>query len=446
MSEQNIYIALLAVVAAEAMTLVVLVWRRKVGWRLGLLFGLLMSGVAIWSLAYAFEIATPRLEVKLLWIGVEYLGIVSVPLLVFWFVVEYLGRSDWLTRRNLILSAIFPALTVLFNWTNGYHRLLYRSVALNTSANLPQFDPTYGPWFWINAAYAYVLMATATILLVRAVIRYPQLYRLQAWTMLIGAFAPWVGNAIYIFKLGPAPGLDLTPFAFTITGLAMGWSVVHYRLMDIVPAARDHIIESISDAVIVVDPRNRVVDANPAAEQLLVKRNGQIIGRPLSEVMPPQRGLIAEWRDTTSTLREIKVGTQDKGQVYEMRISSLKNRGIVTGRVILLRDITQSKRAQQERDRAHEHAREALRVKSRILAMVSHDFRTPLSAISGYCDMLQHEVMGPVTEKQAQALQRIQYSTGQLTNLVTNLLDQAKIDEGEITINWGRFKPADLID
>jgi signal transduction histidine kinase len=140
------------------------------------------------------------------------------------------------------------------------------------------------------------------------------------------------------------------------------------------------------------------------------------------------------------------VGTQEKENVYEMRISSLKNRGVITGRVILLRDITQSKRAQQERDRAHAHALEALRVKSRILAMVSHDFRTPLSAISGYCDMLQHGVMGPVTDKQVQALQRIQFSTGQLTNLVTNLLDQAKIDEGEITINWGRFKPADLID
>jgi PAS domain-containing protein len=290
MSEQNIYIALLAVVAAEAVTLAVLVWRRKVGRRFGLRFGLLMSGIAVWSLAYAFEIAAPRLEDKLIWTGVEYVGIVSVPLFMFWFVVEYLGQSDWLTRRNLILSAIFPAATVLFNWTNGYHGLLYREVTLDTSGSFPQFDPTYGPWFWINITYAYVLMATATVLLVRAVVRYPQLYRLQAWTMLIGAFAPWVGNAIYIFKLGPMPGLDLTPFAFTITGLAMGWSLVHYRLMDIVPAARDHIIESISDAVIVVDPRNRVVDANPAAEKLLLKKDGQLIGRLLSEVMPPQRG------------------------------------------------------------------------------------------------------------------------------------------------------------
>ncbi len=447
MSEQNVYVALLAVAGAEAITLALLVWHRKVGQRSGLLFWLLMFGVSIWSLAYAFELAAPRLEDKLFWVRLEYIGIVSVPVVFFWFVAEYLSYSQWMTLRYLVLSSIIPLSTLALNWTNFYHGLIYREVSLDTSGGFPNLEIAYGGWFWVHFAYSYILMLGATALLVRAVVRYPDIYRGQAWTLLIAAFAPWVGNAIYIFDLGLFPGLDLTPFAFTVTGLAMAWSLIRYRLMEIVPAARDYVVESLSDAVIVVDPRNRVVDLNPAARELLGQNGAGAIGRTLGEVMPQQRGLIAEFRETTSTLREIMVGALGQERYFELRISSLRDgSGRITGRVVLLRDITQSKKAERDLRRAHEHALEALRIKSRILAMVSHDFRTPLSAISGYVDMLQHGVTGPMNEKQLQFLERIQLSTGQLTNLVTNLLDQAQIDEGEITINWSRFSPAALMD
>lgn len=446
MSPQITYVLLSAVAAAETLTLAGLVWRRRTGKRFVLLFSLLMLSVAIWSFAYALELAVGSLADKILWTHVQYIGIVSVPVLVFWFAVEYTGNSAWLTRRNLILSLIIPITTLILKWTNSYHGLIYTDVTLDESGSFPNFDPTYGSWFWVHTAYSYLLMLHTSIRLVRAVIVSPHLYRGQAATMLLGALAPWIGNALYIFDLGVLPGLDLTPLAFTASGLALGWSLIRYRLLDIIPAARDAVIESLTDAVIVVDPQNRVVDLNPAALELVSRSKGSAIGKPVTEVLPQAASALGSL-DITSTFGEIKVGVLQTERFFELRLSSLRDRGgMITGRIIALRDITLQKRAERERVKAHEHALEALRVKSRILAMVSHDFRTPLGAIMGYTEMLLDGLKGNITEDQRQLITRIGANAQQLTGLVTNLLDQAQIDNSEITIQWYRFHPAELID
>ena len=53
----------------------------------------------------------------------------------------------------------------------------------------------------------------------------------------MGVLMPWVGNALYISGL--SPHLDLTPFGFTLTGLAGAWGLFGAQLLDIVPVARD---------------------------------------------------------------------------------------------------------------------------------------------------------------------------------------------------------------
>ena len=79
------------------------------------------------------------------------------------------------------------------------------------------------------------------------------------------------------FGWNPLPGLDLTPLALTITGLALSWALFHYRSDELVPVARNIVVESMSDAVIVTDVYHRITHIlNPAAERL--------IGRKLSEV------------------------------------------------------------------------------------------------------------------------------------------------------------------
>ena len=103
----------------------------------------------------------------------------------------------------------------------------------------------------------------------------------------------------------------------------------------------------------------------------------------------------------------------------------------------------------QERERelvvARDHALQASRLKTELLARVSHELRTPLGAILGFTEMLQIEVFGPTNEEQRQIMTQVIQSTQYLTTLINELLDQAKLEAGQLKLNIIPFNPVDLV-
>jgi PAS domain S-box-containing protein len=81
--------------------------------------------------------------------------------------------------------------------------------------------------------------------------------------------------------------------------------------------------------------------------------------------------------------------------------------------------------------RAREEAEIANRVKSDFLALLSHEFRTPLQAIFGYTELLEREIHGPLTQAQQRDLKRIQQSQQHLLGLITAILDFARLESGQ---------------
>jgi len=309
-----------------------------------------MLAVAEWSLGYALELGSGDLPTKVFWAKVEYLGIVTVPVMWLLFSLQYTGRKKWLTRRNLALLAIEPAVMLLLVWSNDFHGLIWSNIKLNTIGPLSILDFTYGVWFWVNTAYSYLLLLIGTILLFQAFWSAPRLYRGQAGALLIGALTPWVGNALYISGLSPFPHLDLTPIAFTFTGLAVAWGLFRFRLLDVVPVARNAVIESMSDGVIVLDAQNRIVDLNPAAQRAIGRMASEAIGQPAAQVFSGCSCLVERYRDVIEAHDEIALGEKDEEQRYfDLRISPLHDRsGCLTGRLVVFHDITERKQAESE--------------------------------------------------------------------------------------------------
>ncbi|HEV7586786.1 MAG TPA: CHASE3 domain-containing protein [Longimicrobium sp.] len=81
-----------------------------------------------------------------------------------------------------------------------------------------------------------------------------------------------------------------------------------------------------------------------------------------------------------------------------------------------------------------EAAEEANRAKSRFLAAMSHDLRTPLNAISGYADLIEMGIRGPVTGPQVADLQRIRNSSRHLLSLINGILSFARIEAGRVEV------------
>ena len=249
----------------------------------------MMAAAALWATLYALELTAPSLAGKTAWAKAEYLGIVALPLTWFLFARGYTGATRRLGRGLWVLLGLVPAITVVLAATNELHGLLWSKVSLSTSGPFPVLSLVHGPWFWVHMTYSYALLALGSLLLIRAVYRHPQLYRRQAGMLMIATIVPWVGNILSVFGLVPAGSIDLTPFAFAITGVALALSVSRFRLFSLLPAllplARNRVLETMKDGVFVLDVDGRVVNVNPAVAGMLGERASEMVGKPASEVL-----------------------------------------------------------------------------------------------------------------------------------------------------------------
>jgi PAS domain S-box-containing protein len=308
--------------------------------------------VAVWSFGYALELASAEQAVKLFWARTQYAGIVSVPVAWLLFARRYAGGGRRPRRRNLALLAIVPLTTLLLAWTNDLHHLIWSEIELGTSGPLSVLEMTYGLWFWIHSTYSYALMVFGTFLVFQYVLHSPRLYRRQARALLVGAFMPWLGNIISLLGLLgliPLRGLDLTPFGFTLTGLACWWSLFRFGLLDIVPIARDAIIESMRDAVLVLDAQGRIVDLNPSAQRTIGLTAASVVGQSASEALDGLLDPAMGGANITEESQEIRMGEGDAQRVYDVRTLPLfDRRRQLNGWLIALRNITPRKRVEEE--------------------------------------------------------------------------------------------------
>jgi signal transduction histidine kinase len=88
--------------------------------------------------------------------------------------------------------------------------------------------------------------------------------------------------------------------------------------------------------------------------------------------------------------------------------------------------------------------REAADLKSRFLSYMSHEFRTPLASITSIADILMNGMDGPLTLEQQRQLKFVQGSVRELTEMVDDLLDLAKVEAGRISISPEWFEMVDL--
>ncbi|MFN8457583.1 MAG: histidine kinase N-terminal 7TM domain-containing protein [Anaerolineae bacterium] len=436
------YLLLLFVAIVTSGGLTVYGWRhrRTLGAKQ---FTVMMLGVCLWNMGYTLELlAGADLPLKVFWASAKYLGIVITPLAWFTFAVEYTGREMWLSRPRLVSLSVIPLLTFILVVTNGIHHLVWSLEQTVPAGPFIGLQVTFEAWFWIHTAYSYTLILLGTAVTIQTWMNRPPLYRGQMAGVLLGVLFPWLGNIVSLFGLNPIPHLDLTPLAFTITGVTIAWSLFRFRLLNLTPIARETVVESMSDGMIALDLAGQVVDINSAAQQIIGKAASQAIGRPAAEVFGARPDLVERYRHVTVALDEIQEGED----YYELRLSSLRNRrGNIIGRVIILRNITERKQAETALALARDQALEASRLKSQLMSRVSHELRTPLGAILGYAEMLHDSINGTLEPWQRQALSEIIASTHDLTNLVNELLFEIQLDARSVKLHLAPFTPQEML-
>ncbi len=279
--------------------------------------------IAEWSLSYALEIAGANLATKVFWGKSQYIGIVFAPYLWLRFALAYTSEGKTWNTRLLNGLIILPVTTLFLALTTEWHKLIWDDIFINQIGNLSVLGVTYGFWFWLHFASSYLFLFAGTAIILRA-LRYKQsLYQAQIFALLLAVLSPWIGNILYFSGFTPVPGLDLTPFAFTITVVALAWGIFGYRLGDIAPIARELIVENMLDGIMVVDRRGRVADMNNAAGRIIGVPSSQAIGELINDLFSPWPHLQKHLREDIAITDELILGEGAGQRRYEIQITHL---------------------------------------------------------------------------------------------------------------------------
>lgn len=320
-------------------------WRQRP--RTGALsFSFMMFAVFIWLVGYMFEFISMTSDTRFMWGNIAYIGIALAPPAFLLFSLEYTGRSHWLSWKTIGLLCIEPIFVQIMLWTSVRFEFFYTQVTYNFNTPIPEATFAYGPAFWIHAVYSYLLLLAGTIILFLKFRTAVGLYRRQLAIILVAALIPWVTNIFYLLWPG-ATVIDPTALAFFATGLLWGWAIFGYRLMDIMPIARDTVVEHMHDGMLVLDHENYIVDINPAAERILDVNVEDVVGQASQKILSPWQDLVKKYQDVAQINDEISIIEDGNILYYDLQITPLLNKqGQQTGRLVLLRNITQRKQTE----------------------------------------------------------------------------------------------------
>jgi PAS domain S-box-containing protein len=301
-----------------------------------------------WSLGAALQVASADLRDQVFWYRLTDIGSVAAAIGFVMFAVQYVGAT-WLTRRRL--SAIILVFVMFFalELTNDWHHLFYRNVELQPRNGFALLAFSFGPAGLTWTVLQYLLVLAGQLTLLQLLFQSQHLYRAQIVVVLFAVTIPALAEIPWLTGLIE---VDAGPFAFTLSAIAVLLGLFRYRLTDIVPAARDTIVENMSDAFFAIDESDRIVDFNPAARRIIGREVTAAIGVPIERVLPAWSALDSGGADrSVSGATEMKVAVADSLEGlrdFEVRSSPVRTKdGRLTGRVLFLRDITEEKRTRE---------------------------------------------------------------------------------------------------
>lgn len=309
-------------------------------------FSLVMVAVSIWSICEAFQMASVSMATKILWSQLSYVGIVFIGPFFLLFTMSYTDNKKYLNKKFAALLSIIPIFILILVATNSTYGLIWPTIT--PTSNQPGSILIYGRGigFYLNIVYVYILLITGVLLLLQSIIRNPKVFQKQAVMILIGTLIPTFANLLYITNSSPIVGLDLTPFAFTITGVVVAYSIFRYKLLDIVPIAYNKLFDKMGSGAIIVDSKKGIVDINMAATKML-KINSNLMGKNIEQTITQFKELYPLGCVEHDSKKEIKIEKPRKIWL-DTRVTSLENEKQHIGWLITFTNINTRKKVEEQ--------------------------------------------------------------------------------------------------
>ncbi|MFD2035259.1 histidine kinase N-terminal 7TM domain-containing protein [Belliella marina] len=384
-------------------------------------FAFTMLFVSLWSLAYGFELASTTLEDMLFWIKIEYIGIAFVPGVWIWFCLKYAGLEKWLTKGVFIFLFLIPLVTYILVFTNHHHYLFYKNVDVSYSGPFPLLDITRGVWYYVHMVYFYITLAFGNLILFKRFKNTDPIFKNQTYIIIASGFLPWIINLMYLLGYRPFGHIDLTPYSFLFLYIIIGIGLLKFDLFDIKPIARDRVILAMTTGILVLDPKNRVIDFNPSMLRILGNPKTNLIGKSISSIFGDYEDILKSSYAQTKCSLDLKMYFSNSPKDFNLKVIPLLNKkSIFSGLMLQFDDVTEEKKIREKLiDQTHELLK-LNNLKDKLFSIVSHDLKGP---ILGANELIKLTANGSISQEEFQnILPEVSKSMDSVSLLLENLL------------------------
>ena len=320
--------------------------RRKVTGGAALTFTLV--AIAIWCFFSGMETTSRNESQRYFWAAMSYIGVCNVTPLFLVFACQY-SDSGWrLSAWVLTIFWFVPIVTLGLAFTNSYHHLIWTGVTLGPISGTNTAIYFHGPWYWVETGWFFGLTLLACYHLLRVAILATRLYILQAIILLVSIVTPWVGLLLLVLPNDPFAGLETTCLGFAISAILLLFAMGRMRFLDIVPQARATLMENMHEGFLVLDIMDRIADINRTACRLL-GISSSVVGGNLADTIP----LLFEHVSRADKIETVVLSPPyDNKPSLEVSVSQLASRaGKSTGKILLIRDVSERRRIENEREK-----------------------------------------------------------------------------------------------
>jgi signal transduction histidine kinase/ActR/RegA family two-component response regulator len=351
-------------------------------------YGVVLLAQTCWSLGYVAELMAPDLRAKLFWDGLQLGPVFVITLGLLLFAFDYAGRRPPRLFALFWSLSVLPALACLWVFSDPIHGLARASARVLPAPPFGALTYEYTPIEWAAYAESCLIGGYVVVRLLAYARSLRGLPRRQALVFALATLCLLLSGLFGLLDLQFLGQRDVTPLGFGAAALLVTWGLRRYRSFDLVPIARDAVVEHLADAVFVFDGHLRLLDSNPAARYLV---SGAMTG--LGE---PAEAVFVEWPNLLGGLLgqdELPRFVTDpkSGRSYEPRLApALTPDGTSRGMTLVLRDVTDRQRAEQVLQRAHDELEQRVAERTLELSQANASLRQQIEETRAAQAQLNH--------------------------------------------------------
>lgn len=269
-----------------ALIMICITWSSR-NTRIGRYYLKFTATMLWWSFFYVIELLSTNKGTALFYANIQFLSIAFMPGYWFLLVRAHLGMPTM--ARPAKFALFLPGIiTLILAVTDPWLGLLrHNPVFAKVSQGSWVINAHYGLWHdAIFLPYIYIIITVSSILLWTRVRTMPSYYRLPTQVLALVPVPVCIAGIIYHFGYSPVPHVNYAIAVFSVMSVPVCWGIYRKKWLNLTPQARDLVISSMQDGVVVVDRDQLIIDYNRAAEMLLAIDLAHNIGHPIQKMIP----------------------------------------------------------------------------------------------------------------------------------------------------------------